>query len=121
MASILGESGENVNGVQEMLREAASRIAIELQGKGSAVAKRSALNHLSGIFVLPPRKASRSMKLVGPLAARAPGLRLALGCLELEIKRHCSADEILQGRLIDLLAFVDVDRAPDIPVEAGVE
>src|SRR5437879_10740459 len=59
-----------------------------------------------------------AMKLVGPLAARSPGLRLALA---LEIERHCSADEILQGRLIDLVGFVDVDGAPDIPVEAGVE
>src|SRR5437870_2621734 len=33
-----------------------------------------------------------AMKLVGPLAARSPGLRLALA---LEIERHCSADEIL--------------------------
>ena len=56
--------------------------------------------------------------LVGPLAARSPGLRLALA---LEIERHCSTDEILQGRLIDLVAFVDVDGAPDIPVEAGIE
>ncbi len=59
-----------------------------------------------------------AMKLVGTLAARSPGLRLALA---LEIEGHCSADEILQGRLIDLVAFVDVDGAPDIPVEAGVE
>ena len=58
------------------------------------------------------------MKLVGPLTGRWPGLRLALA---LEIERHCSPDEILQGRLIDLVAFVDVDGAPDIPVEAGVE
>jgi chromate transport protein ChrA len=36
-------------------------------------------------------------------------------------ERRCSADEILQGRLIDLVAFVDVDGAPGIPVEAGVE
>ena len=59
-----------------------------------------------------------AMKLVGPLAARSPGIRLVLA---LEIERHCSADEILQGRFIDLVAFVDVDGAPDIPVEAGVE
>ena len=57
-----------------------------------------------------------AMKLAGSLAARLPRLRLAL-----EIERHCSADEILQGRLIDLVAFVDVDGAPDSPVEAGVE
>src|ERR1700682_1908643 len=62
-----------------------------------------------------------AMKLVGPLAACSPGLRLALEIQPLEIERHCSADEILQGRLIDLVAFVDVDGAPDIPVEAGVE
>ena len=59
-----------------------------------------------------------AMKLVGPLAARSPGLRLALA---LEIERYCSADEILQCRLIDLVDLVDVDGAPDIPVEAGVE
>src|SRR5438132_8220184 len=58
------------------------------------------------------------MKLVGPLAARSPGLRLALA---LEVERHRSADEILQGRLVDLVAFVDVDGASDVPVEAGVE
>jgi hypothetical protein len=59
-----------------------------------------------------------AMKLVGPLAARSPGLGLALA---LEIERHGSADEILQGHLIDLVAFVDVDGAPDIPLKAGVE
>lgn len=48
--------------------------------------------------------------------------RYSLGLeLALEIERHRSADEILQGRLIDLVAFVDVDSAPDIPLEAGVE
>ena len=60
------------------------------------------------------------MKLAGPLTARSPGLRLTLA-LEMEIERHCSTDELLQGRFIDLVAFVDVDGAPDIPVEAGVE
>ena len=60
------------------------------------------------------------MKLAGPLAARSPGLRLGLA-FALEIERHCSADEILQGRLIDPVALVDVDGAPDIPIEAGVE
>ena len=70
----------------------------------------------------PRPMAGTAMKLAAPLAARsaarAPGLRLAL---EMEIERHCSADQILQGRLIDLVAFVEVDGAPDIPVEAGVE
>jgi hypothetical protein len=58
------------------------------------------------------------MKLFGPLAAHSAGLRLALA---LEIERHCSADEIFQGGLIVFVAFVDVDGAPDIPVEARVE
>src|SRR5438105_1907943 len=56
------------------------------------------------------------------LAAGSPGLRLGLCfAFALEIERHCRADEILQGRLIDLVAFVDVDGSPDIPFEAGVE
>jgi len=70
------------------------------------------------LFPMGGDMARPAMKLVGTLAARSPGLRLALA---LEIEGHCSADEILQGRLIDLVAFVDVDGAPDIPVEAGVE
>src|SRR5262245_1166011 len=57
-------------------------------------------------------------QLPGALAARGPGFRLALAR---EIERSCSADELLQGLLIDLLVFADVDRAPDIPLEAGVE
>jgi hypothetical protein len=61
-------------------------------------------------------------ELAGLLAAGSPGLRLALVFARvLEIERYCSADEILQGRLIYLVAFVDVDRASDIPLEAGVE
>jgi hypothetical protein len=65
-----------------------------------------------------------AMKLVGPLAGGSPGLGLRRAlrlALALEIERHCCADEILQGRLIDLVAFVDVDGAPDIALEAGVE
>lgn len=60
----------------------------------------------------------RFVELVGLLAARSPWLRLAL---VLEIERHCSSDEILQGCLVDLVAFVDIDGAPDISFEAGVE
>jgi len=78
--------------------------------------------HPSGPKAGPPGTPGPAMKLVGPLAGGSPGLRLELLLgLALEIERHCSADEILQGRLIDLVAFVDVDGAPDIPVEAGVE
>jgi hypothetical protein len=57
-------------------------------------------------------------KLAGPLAARSPGLWLAVA---LEIERHRGADEILQSRLIEPVAFVDIDGAPDIPAEDGVK
>jgi hypothetical protein len=56
------------------------------------------------------------MKLVGPLAGGSPslrlGFRLALALEPFEpheIERHRSGNEMLQGCLIDLLTFVDVD------------
>src|SRR5215510_9627177 len=58
------------------------------------------------------------LRLVGSLASRSWARRLVLAR---EIKRHCSPDQILEGRLIDLVAFVDVDRAPCISLKAGVE
>ena len=63
-----------------------------------------------------------SRKLTGALAARSPGLRLGLSFKQaFEIERHRSANEIFQGRLVDFLAFVDVDGAPDVAIKAGVE
>lgn len=61
--------------------------------------------------------------LVGPLAAHSPGLGLAraFDVQSLEIERYGGANEILQTRFIYLLAFVDVDGATDISVEAGIE
>jgi|SRR6516162_5942444 hypothetical protein len=45
-------------------------------------------------------------------ACGSPRLRLGFAfILALEIERHGSADEILQGRLIDPVPFVDVDGA----------
>ena len=35
------------------------------------------------------------------------------------IERHCGVDEILQGRLIDLVAFVDVEGAPEMVRPGG--
>jgi hypothetical protein len=68
------------------------------------------------------RAAGPAMKLASPLAGRSPRLRLGLRLvLALEIERHCGADEILQSRLIDLVAFMDVDGAPGVALEAGVE
>lgn len=54
-------------------------------------------------------------RVAGPL------LRACGACLAREIERDSSADEILQGWLIEPVAFVNVDGAPDVPVEAGVE
>ena len=70
----------------------------------------------------PPDQGSigGAIKLVITLDAQSPRPRFALG-LGIKIKRHCSAKNILQSRLIDLLALVDVDGSPDIPLEAGVE
>src|SRR5260370_42358444 len=59
-----------------------------------------------------------AMKLVGPLAARSPGLRLALA---LEIERHGSTDDIFQSALIVSVALVEINRSPSIPFKAGVE
>src|SRR5262245_8999140 len=95
-----------------------------VQIAGEVCAQPAPISYLAHLPRAAPRSVAEAiwpgpaMKLVGPLAARSPGLRLAL---PLEIERHCSADEILQGFLIDLVAFVDVDGAPDIPIEAGVE
>ena len=101
-----------------------SCVAVTLLFEDRPQRRRNAVRHARlaespGSVTEPPSALGASrMKLVGPLARGSPGLRLALA---LEIERHCRADEILQGRLIDLVAFVDVDGAPGIPVEAGVE
>src|SRR5689334_17787810 len=53
------------------------------------------------------------------LARRPSGaLRLALA---LDIQGDCGTDEIFQCFLIDPVVLVNVDGAPDIPLEAGVE
>ena len=68
------------------------------------------------------RAAGPAVKLAGPLAGGSPRLRLGLRLvLALEIERHCGADEILQGRLIDLVAFMDVDGAPGVALEAALK
>src|ERR1700748_516366 len=59
-----------------------------------------------------------AISLIRPLAAGAGRFRLVLA---LEIERHGSEDEVLQRRLIDLVAVVNVDGAADISVETGVE
>ncbi len=56
--------------------------------------------------------------LAGLFGGYAPRFRLGLA---LEIELNCSADELLQGGLIDFVAFADVDGAPDLSFVALVE
>jgi integrase len=53
-ASIMGERGEGVKTVQELLRHASSRITQDIYQQGSTEAKRGALGHMSGMFVITP-------------------------------------------------------------------
>src|SRR5256885_985245 len=71
-------------------------------------------------------KEERGRQQVGGtrLAARQPiaplPLRLRL-TFALHVERDCFADELFQRGLVDLLAFVDIDRAPHVAVETRVE
>src|SRR5262249_60435023 len=67
---------------------------------------------------LPPGSRPTPTPLPGGLAACALRLRRALA---LQIQRHGRADQLLQRRLVQLLALADVDGAPRVPLEAGVE
>jgi integrase len=53
-ATLMGQRGEGVKTVQELLRHASSRITQDIYQQGSAVAKRTALGHMSGMFAVPP-------------------------------------------------------------------
>src|SRR5678816_3046086 len=48
---------------------------------------------------------------------RPPGLLLGRGLIE----GHGGPNERLQRRLVDLLALVEVDRAPGVALETGIE
>jgi site-specific recombinase XerD len=54
VGSLLGQRGENVKVVQELLRHPSSKITQDVYQQADQAAKRSALNHMSGIFVVPP-------------------------------------------------------------------
>jgi integrase len=53
LASFLGQQGEEVKTVQELLRHATSRITVDVYQQGSTEAKRSALNRVAGILADP--------------------------------------------------------------------
>jgi addiction module HigA family antidote len=52
LASILGQQGEDIKVIQELLRHASSRFTSDVYQQGHAVAKRSALSRVSGFFVV---------------------------------------------------------------------
>jgi hypothetical protein len=56
------------------------------------------------------------LRILSSRADAAGGLRVARS-----VQRHSGADESLERLLVDLVAFVKVDRAPDVPVETRVE
>jgi integrase len=51
-ASLMGQRGEGVKTVQELLRHATSRITTDVYQQADNEAKRSALGHMSGMFVV---------------------------------------------------------------------
>jgi integrase len=53
-ASLMGERGEGVKTVQELLRHASSRVTQDIYQQGNAAAKRTALTHMAGMFAVPP-------------------------------------------------------------------
>jgi len=56
LASLLGQSGENVKVVQELLRHASSRITQDVYQQADETAKREALKRVAGLFVMPDKK-----------------------------------------------------------------
>ncbi len=53
LASFLGQQGEGVKTVQELLRHATSRITLDVYQQGSTEAKRLAFNRVAAIFAVP--------------------------------------------------------------------
>lgn len=56
LGSLLGQSGEKLKVVQEILRHASPRITAELYQQADQTEKREALKRFSGLFVVPDTK-----------------------------------------------------------------
>jgi len=52
LASLLGQEGEDVKVIQDLLRHASSKITSDVYQQGHTAAKRSALDRVSGIFLI---------------------------------------------------------------------
>ncbi len=56
VATLLGQNGEEVKVVQEILRHASSRITQDIYQQAAQTAKRKALTHFTGLFVVPEKR-----------------------------------------------------------------
>lgn len=56
VGTLLNTNGENIKTIQELLRQANSRITLEFYVQGDQEIKRNALKNMSGIFIVPPLK-----------------------------------------------------------------
>jgi hypothetical protein len=65
----------------------------------------------NGLWKAKPSRDDRPRIRNLPVLLARPRLSLALA---LEVEIHHSVDEILQSRLIDLFALMNIDRAPNI-------
>ncbi len=57
LATLLGEEGEKLKTIQEILRHASSKIAADVYMQARSETKRAALSRVSGIFAAPPAAA----------------------------------------------------------------
>jgi integrase len=53
-ATLMGQRGEGVKTVQELLRHASARITQDIYQQGDREIKRTALGHMAGMFAVPP-------------------------------------------------------------------
>ena len=58
VGTLLGQSGENVKVVQELLRHASSKVTQDVYQQADQSAKREALKRFSGLFILPDTKSA---------------------------------------------------------------
>jgi len=56
VGTLLGQKGEDVKTVQELLRHANSRVTLDIYQQGNTAKKRTALGGMSGIFAVPSLK-----------------------------------------------------------------
>lgn len=82
------------------------------------------LLRLGSVTELERPKASVSESETAPTPITYPDQDCVKGLslfLSFGVQLDCSADYLLEGRLIDLVAFMQIDCAPCVPIQAGIE